>query len=232
MADLSHWDFAERFTGQEVAALVIGYEPSIVQEEDGIAVMARPISQRLREDYERAHAGFFFQLEGLDNDQLEGQDIQGMPADLINPPGAVVSIEMMQLARRCFDSFEEVPFSNWLQVRASSFELQYFSRRTITDWLRQINRQSAYVFEIDRPARNESLPKAWPWGNHHTENLGHLAAAAKKWWVNYEPSDPSTAPTNETVVEWLKTDRNVSGKMAEAIASMLRLDGLRTGPRK
>ncbi|WCM86681.1 hypothetical protein [Acidovorax sp. NCPPB 3576] len=72
----------------------------------------------------------------------------------------------------------------------------------------------------------------WPWGNHHTEALGHLEAAAKRFWTDlYDPSDPSTAPTNDMVERWLITERGVSKQKAAAIASILRLDGLRTGPR-
>ncbi len=72
----------------------------------------------------------------------------------------------------------------------------------------------------------------WPWGNHHTEYLGHLEAAAKKLWVLYDPLDFTTAPTNEVVSEWLQSERGVSREKARAIASMLRPDGLPTGPRR
>ena len=73
---------------------------------------------------------------------------------------------------------------------------------------------------------------AWPWGSHHTESLGHLAAAAEKFWKNYDPSDVSTAPTNEMVSEWLRQERGVSREKATSIASILRADGLKTGPRR
>lgn len=79
----------------------------------------------------------------------------------------------------------------------------------------------------------------WPWGNHHTELLGHLEAAALEFWVKYDPKNPRcTAPKNETVIAWLierqvpGQQRRVSDQMAKAIATMLRPDGLPTGPRK
>lgn len=72
----------------------------------------------------------------------------------------------------------------------------------------------------------------WPWGKHHTETLGHLEAAAKKWWVLYDASDITTAPTNDMVSQWLQDKRGVSREKAKAIASMLRPDGLPTGPRR
>lgn len=72
----------------------------------------------------------------------------------------------------------------------------------------------------------------WPWGTHHTELLGHLDAAARKFWTLYDPADLSTAPTNEMVAEWLQEHRDVSKDKSRAIASILRPDGLPTGPRR
>lgn len=72
----------------------------------------------------------------------------------------------------------------------------------------------------------------WPWGEHHTDALGHLEAAANRFWVLYDPADPTTAPTNEMVAEWLRDERKVSKEKAYAIASILRADGLKTGPRR
>ena len=72
----------------------------------------------------------------------------------------------------------------------------------------------------------------WPWGSHHTETLGHLEAAAKRFWILYAPGRNDTAPTNDMVATWLQNERGISREKARAIASMLRPDGLPTGPRK
>ena len=98
------------------------------------------------------------------------------------------------------------------------------------------NTHTHEVFE-ESPVSGEKVegsdqPSRWPWGSHHTQYLGHLEAAARKWWVLYDPSDATTAPTNDMVSEWLQLERNVSKEKAKAIASMLRPDGLPTGPRK
>jgi len=74
-------------------------------------------------------------------------------------------------------------------------------------------------------------PSSWPWGDHDTELLQKLDAAARKWWVNYDPADQTTAPTNETVSQWLKS-QGVSDRVAEIMAQILRADGIPTGPRK
>lgn len=71
----------------------------------------------------------------------------------------------------------------------------------------------------------------WPWGRHETALLRQLATAAAKFWKNYDPSDPSTAPTNKQVIDWLKA-QGVADRTAEVMASILRADGLPTGPRK
>jgi hypothetical protein len=84
----------------------------------------------------------------------------------------------------------------------------------------------------DKTSRSKSAV-GWPWGHHHTELLGHLDAAARRYWgVNYDPADITTASTNATVSEWLQSERKVSRTMADSIASILRPDGLPTGPRK
>jgi len=77
----------------------------------------------------------------------------------------------------------------------------------------------------------------WPWGSHHTKLLGALEAAAKRYWVNFDPSDFSTAPTNETVSDWLvknykiSEEKNISKHLASTIATLLRADSLPPGPR-
>jgi len=71
----------------------------------------------------------------------------------------------------------------------------------------------------------------WPWGNYETSLLKHLAEAAKELWALYDPSEPSTAPTNEQV-EKLLVGRGLSSSMAAKMATILRADGLPSGPRK
>lgn len=84
------------------------------------------------------------------------------------------------------------------------------------------------------PWRPEAMPLSnmdWPWGRHETTLLRKLAAAADRFWKNYDPSDPTTAPTNQEVIDWLK-DEGVAVRTAEIIATILRADNLPTGPRK
>lgn len=66
----------------------------------------------------------------------------------------------------------------------------------------------------------------WPWGNHHTELLGHLEAAALEFWASYDHKKPITAPKNEVIENWLQ-ERGVAKHVSVVMASMLRLNGLK-----
>lgn len=70
----------------------------------------------------------------------------------------------------------------------------------------------------------------WPWGDHETELLQHLEAAAVRFWKNWDPDEPDTAPLNKEVEDWLKS-RGVSDHVAKVIATILRPPEVRTGPR-
>lgn len=81
------------------------------------------------------------------------------------------------------------------------------------------------------PMRPTPQPQSkWPWGNHETKLLKDFAAAADRFWKNYDPTDATTAPKNKDVQTWLK-GRGVSDRMAEIMATILRADGLPKGPR-
>ncbi|MDT3705205.1 MAG: hypothetical protein ROZ09_00150 [Thiobacillus sp.] len=71
---------------------------------------------------------------------------------------------------------------------------------------------------------------SWPWGGYENESLRKLAQAADRFWKNYDPADHSTAPTNDQVSTWL-IEQKVTPRIAKAIASILRADGLPTGRR-
>ena len=91
----------------------------------------------------------------------------------------------------------------------------------------------AAVADAATDAQPEAAAGRWPWGDHHTRLLGCLDAAARRYWgAGYDPSDNGSASTNATISDWLQQNHKVSRTMADAIASMLRPDGLPVGPRK
>jgi hypothetical protein len=216
MTDLSHWDFAQHFAGYDAAALILGLEPRESEHEQWRVNVVR---DRMELSYQNAKSNVFH--ENLGDPRIKH-------------PIEFPSVQLTALALNQFQiDSEETTLLDWINSRsASKFMNQEFDRDDIIRWLSAIGMQSLYCFDlqnIDAPAR---LGDRWPWGNHHTELLGHLEAAARRYWVNYEPTDATTAPINKDVSEWLIAERKVSKTMADSIASMLRPDGLPTGPRK
>lgn len=76
----------------------------------------------------------------------------------------------------------------------------------------------------------QNTSTAFPWGCHSTKLLGQLSEAAIKFWTLYDPTDPSTAPTNEQVSNWLE-EQGVAKRNSEVMATILRADGLTMGRR-
>jgi hypothetical protein len=87
------------------------------------------------------------------------------------------------------------------------------------------------AFKEERAGWALEEPQKWPWGDHETELLRAMAAAAKRFWYNYDPEQLDTAPKSEDVKTWLMDEHGVSDNLAQAIATILRPSGLRTGPR-
>ncbi|MDR3369061.1 hypothetical protein [Rhodoferax sp.] len=231
MADVNHWDFAEVFTAVQAALLIEAKDPAFVGTSGRNGRWDQNVSDvilsRMRDDY--ADTFFAYAL----SDDIDG------PRELLPWENKLPSSMMNIMAKDCFKFGKKAEFKKWLaDGDKTSFEKQSFTRKDLQYWLDANHFPSKYQFENKAAPATEplsaksELSSGWPWGNHHTELLGHLEATARKFWVNYDPTDATTAPVNKNVAEWLRTERKVSQKMAEAIASMLRPDDLPTGPRK
>jgi len=85
--------------------------------------------------------------------------------------------------------------------------------------------------DVAIPDTRETV-SGWPWGDHSTQLLQALAAAAHQWWSTFDSDNPTTAPTNADVINWLMKNHGVSRRLASSMATILRADGLRTGPRR
>ena len=221
MTDLSHWDFAESFSGYDAAALILGLEPRESENDQG---RVNVVMDRMAKHYSNGIAEL--EWEGTDPEQRDEDD----PKKLVG----LASVKMSELTRLDFLYGADAPLHEWLsEPKKRKFEDQVFDRHSIVRWVKAIGMKSVYQFHLKQPDAAQNTPGRWPWGNHHTELLGHLEAAAREFWVNYNAdSAKATAPKNDTVVKWLKTEHKVSDAMAKAIATMLRPDGLPTGPRK
>ena len=123
-------------------------------------------------------------------------------------------------------------FYNLIREKTGAVTARHSS--TERDTITQAEFQTLKAEYGEEPALSTNISeRIWPWGAHHTELLGHLDAAAQEFWVHYDPANvKATAPKNYTVANWLETERKVSHTMAVAMATILRIDGLPTGPRK
>jgi len=221
IAELSHWDYPVQFSGFDAAALILGLDPHrSVADQSQIQV----VCDRMKHHYTHALKRHYYNVFSI-----YPEDFQVVEA---GQPFELESVTMEMLCPPPHLDVEDPPFTDWLISERSNFEMQIFSRVTMASWVDALRLNSKYSFSLDRTSANSEQKGHWPWGAHHTQNLEHLEAAARRFWVGYDPDEISTANTNATVIDWLKTERKVSGKMAEAIATMLRADGLPTGPRK
>lgn len=69
-------------------------------------------------------------------------------------------------------------------------------------------------------------PLALPYHGHKSEGLEYVEEAIYQFWSTVDPEDPTTAPTKEDVVEYLKK-RGASKNVAQAVDLILRPENLR-----
>lgn len=122
--------------------------------------------------------------------------------------------------------------SRILRVKAldgSALEDAEVNLTVFTSWACDIGKKPPHGFPW-QPEMDLSM-RVWPWGGYETDLLRKLAMAVDRFWKRYDPGDPTTAPTNKEVAEWLAS-QGVATRTAEVMATILRADGLPTGPRK
>ena len=243
MNELKHWDFATAFSGFEAASLMLGIDPRRLENKE--SHVSVPLNE-IKKCYKNGISHMNFHLNGgFHDDHLDIEKI--WPIELI-------SEEMEFLERRSHLYEDESSSVIWINDQEKcDFKNQRFSRSTIVHWLKNMGVPSAYKFNLTMEEKDtntntntnteaeaeaeaktvisESAGK-WPWGNHQTAVLEHLEAAANEFWVKYQVSkDIKDAPKNDTVVEWLVATYKQSNSMANSIATMLRPQEIRTGPK-
>lgn len=89
---------------------------------------------------------------------------------------------------------------------------------------------------VENPAVANAPAGGWPWGDYETRLLRWVAVAVQRFWVNYDPSERSTAPTADVVVPWLLAHQEMMGeelsdREAKLIAQLVKADSVGPGPR-
>lgn len=252
MIDLTHWRAVEKISVEQAGFLIAGVDP-FDQEGAGSALVARgrTFEMAIRQASERA----FTYAHGVVR-QLDQEPIDPALVDIWEMSDSfdryLPSIELRQSVAAVLKDPEKVPLlvpvdpwfsetvyggeikrwmlANDIQAAYSFPDVQavVIRDRGLTSWAEwHADRDEANTGRVEQP--EGSAP--WPWGGYETMLLRKLAAAAERFWVNYDPDDATTAPTNAQVITWLKS-QGVADRTAEVMATILRVDGLPTGPRK
>lgn len=137
MADLSQWDFALDFTGEESASLIAGIHPAQTAFERDRVV---PVLGRIERSYELAWGHY--------RDFCMGDS--GDPEAKL-PNDALESSLMCRKARQVLDREGQLHFASWLLDDASDFGRQRFSRAQLANWLESIGLTSFYRFNLSVP---------------------------------------------------------------------------------
>ena len=142
--DLSHWDFAEHFSGYDAAALILGLEP---RESENDQYRVNVVADRLALHYNYALQRFIWEV--TDPEQRANDD------PIASPPVELQSVKMSELHRQAWIHGADAPLSEWLSSRKQiQFDNQKFERASIALWLSAINMKSVYLF-----ARNSDPAK-------------------------------------------------------------------------
>lgn len=139
-----------------------------------------------------------------------------------------------QVARELHTSIAPEVFLTWALQMFDSLPAELVEGvRAQGKQVNDIKTLLAQVAELESTlaAGYKTTNNKWPWGTHETALLRQLESTAKHFWTNYDPADATTARTNEEITAWLE-QRGVSRIIAQKMATILRADGLSTGPRR
>lgn len=219
MTDLSQWDFAGSFDQHEASCLVLGLDPAAVTRAE---ICATPISRHIEDAYYRA---FNLVMYEIDPPLYEDED-DHVFFDTGESEEDRLFSEQLEVVRSFGDGYQ---MRKWSKSGSDAIALQRFSRRTFVQWITANSLPSKYAFVRRTVEQSEQRDDCLAFENP-TGLLKKFHAAHVKFWGLYDPSDRSTAPTNDHVTEWL-TQQGVSVRTAEVMATMMRPDNFPVGRR-
>ena len=169
MTDLNHWDYAEVFTGQDAATLILGIDP--IREE---TAKSKPLLQLMQRAYAKTlHAhidGYWLRKMAEDRNNFKNRDVLSGPEDLHRQYRMVEAAEYLAYAPQNLHSWrmtahyakfpdvlgrtalglwqlDSERFDRWLNNDlCNSFFHQLFDRQEIDRWLNSIGATSSYRF--------------------------------------------------------------------------------------
>ncbi len=218
MTDLSHWKFKKEFTPREIASLILGLEPSEAKVEQ-----IYPVIHRLKEDFSRFIKNLQTKLAASDDDIEYGSELQ--------------SSRIKRTLEENLTNENKSYYCEWLDKELKDFEVQTFSSSDVAQWESSVESHLHFKHSFIESTKScgpeeEHKRTKWPWGEYETKNLLMLEAVVRKFWASYDRSKPNKAPMNKEIIHWLETEHGMSNNIASAVATILKAEEVKTGPRK
>jgi hypothetical protein len=130
MQDLEIWNFAEDFTAEEAASLIVGILPGSIE-----LNQLQPVIRRMRRSYDLAR---WWQMNLLNPDD------EYLP---VEPREMLESVGLRGRASHLDEPGSGHQFYDWLgNDKESGLETQRFGRQVLADWLLVIGMPSKYSF--------------------------------------------------------------------------------------
>ena len=234
---LSYWRMVDPLTVKQAAALIGGCNPSEVRYENvGPSYLETKDGITSNEGIERVQAAYAALTNAIKDGKLganvrftawphdgwlEIDEDERLTSDVsLNPEEWDTDIVGLKLIKRQGFVYRVNP--DWDKTTISV--------ETLNDWLRQ--RGFPPLFSEFSESTGEPDSGPWPWGGYTTKHLKTIAEVVKEFWSTYDPEQPDTAPTNSEVQDWLMSERGVSKKIAESMATICRADNAPTTRRR
>jgi hypothetical protein len=240
---LSKWDLSVEFMLYEAAALIVGIDPveiciSTEPAHDNPRIYDYHDHPEIKPAVDRMKRDFFSAMDlylAMRNGEWKHSSAEPLPESVLRR--REMEIIPLRIGSWCLplDPATQAALDTWQVEEDGTYETAKFTRTELSRWLSVNCLKSVYGFDLEltktvTPVDDAKLAGA-RWPAHETKNLTALRLAAVKWWTNYSPNDPTTAPKNEVVIEWLIKAHDLSPTLAGAMATILRADKLKTGPR-
>lgn len=218
--DLMHWKTVMEFTVEQAALLMAGLDPFVT------TLQEAKFNQHPR--WKKAHG----HAMGIESAIRQGLISPVICRGLVWRPGRNNVPEQYMQTIKANDREAQLSYQETIITRASLFG--WIESESV-----QITRPPRPVISSVRPKEQEAPaiiearpePLALPYHGHKSEGLEFVEAAIEQLWSTYDEDDPSTAPTQDEVIKYLR-GRGAGANMAEAVNLVLRPAILRRGGRK
>ncbi len=213
LPDLRHWKPVMEFTIEQAALLLAGIDPLDVETVEEARFRKLP---RWKNAYTHSLAIVSAIRQGL----ISPVVCRGMVEDWNHGPN-------LQTIKPT-DRNTEISIGHTIIARAS-----------LMSWVASEGVQFATIKQQPAPAiarpvappvtiEAEVAPLSLPFREHKSEGLEFVDDAIRQLWSTYDEEDPSTAPTQKEVIDYLR-GKGAGANMAEAVNLILRPANLRRG---